>query len=175
LYAPDILKLPDAAPYKDAAFLRQKYVTEGLSIKQISSQIFSSKDAVRRGLIRAGIKIREPHKGHGRVAQPRYGQKLQNGKVAEHLTEKRVVRAILDLRTQGLSLRQIAKFLIQMKVSTKRRGKAWHPEMVKRILEVNNHMERWADPEQITSGFKIEDEPLLEDSCLFNPKMLGRG
>jgi hypothetical protein len=107
---------------------------EGLSIAQISSQIFSSKEAVRENLHRLGIPLREPHRPHGRPARAAYGEKKREGKLVSHLAEKRIVAAILDLKKQGLSLRQISGFLSKMKVPTKRRGKSWHPEMVKRIL-----------------------------------------
>ena len=124
---------------QDKSFLHQKYVIEGLSIDQISMLIFSSKQSVRRGLLKVGIPLREPHKHHGNLSQPRYGQrKVQGRSVVKHAGEVRVVSAILDMRKSGLSLRQIALFLSKIGVPTKCRGKAWHPEMVKRILEASN-------------------------------------
>ena len=125
----------DAQPlYKDRCFLHEKYVLEGLSIAQISSQIFSSKEAVRENLIRFGIPLREAHLPHGNPAQPKFGEKKRQGKLVTHLAEKRVIEAVIDMRKQQLSLRQIAKFLTKIGVPTKRRGVAWHPEMVKRLL-----------------------------------------
>lgn len=120
--------------YKSKSFLTQKYVVEGLSIAQIAALCFASKEAVRSSLIRFNIPLREPHKPHGRQAQPRYGQKIVRDQVVSHKAEQRAVAAILEMSAQGLSLRQIAKVLNQMKVPTKCRGKSWHPEMVKRIL-----------------------------------------
>ncbi len=38
-------------------------------------------------------------------------------------------------KAQGLSLRAIARTLSDLKIPTKLKGKAWHPEMVSRILE----------------------------------------
>ena len=110
-------------------------MSEGLSIAQISSQIFSSKEAIRENLIRLGIPLREPHQPHGRPAQAKFGSKMKDGKLVTHMAEKRVVEAIDDMRRQGMSLRQIARFLTKIGVPTKRRGVAWHPEMVKRILD----------------------------------------
>jgi hypothetical protein len=46
-----------------------------------------------------------------------------------------VIEAIQNMRQNGISLRQIAKFLTNIGVPTKKRGVSWHPEMVKRILE----------------------------------------
>ena len=134
-YAPDIIELIYIPPYKDKFFLHQKYVKEGLSIKQISELIFSSKDAVRNGLLRFGIPIREAHQPHGRPSRPKFGKQIRKGVETAHLAEQRVVRAVLNMRAQGLSLRQIARFLTEIGVPTKCRGKSWHPEMVRRVIE----------------------------------------
>ena len=120
--------------YKDHEFLHRKYVVEGRSIAQVASQILSSKDAVRGGLKAAGIADREPHKPHGRPFQPRYGTRTVTGAERLHMAAQRVIRTIRDMRDQGMTLRQIAQFLSQIGVPTKCRGKAWHPQMVSRIL-----------------------------------------
>ncbi|PIU01301.1 MAG: hypothetical protein COT74_02020 [Bdellovibrionales bacterium CG10_big_fil_rev_8_21_14_0_10_45_34] len=120
--------------YNDPLFLHQKYTLENLSIAQISRLIGSSKEAVRRGLERYQIPIREKSRHHGNPSQPRYGQKVVKGRSTEFKAEQRVITAIQEMKAQGLSLRQIAKVLDQMGISTKCRGKKWHPEMVKRVL-----------------------------------------
>lgn len=130
----DFIEYSPTPLYKDKCFLQQKYVLEGLSIAQISSQIFSSKEAVRANLVRLGISLREPHQPHGRPGQAKFGTKMKDGKLVTHMAEKRVVEAAQDMRRQGMSLRQIARFLTKIGVPTKRRGVAWHPEMVKRIV-----------------------------------------
>lgn len=120
--------------YKGKSFLTRKYLEEGLSIAQIAALCFASKEAVRSQLIAFDIPLREPHKPHGRPAQPRYGEKVVKDQLVSHQAEQRAVDAILEMSAQGLSLRQISKVLNQMKVPTKCRGKSWHPEMVKRII-----------------------------------------
>lgn len=125
--------------FKNREFLYQKYVSEGLSLAQISEQICSSKEAIRKRLEYFGISVREPHNPHGRPAQPRYGQRLQSGKSVVHQAEQRVIDAILELKVQGMGLRQIARTMTQLGISTKCRGKAWHPQMVSRILENIKH------------------------------------
>lgn len=137
----DSVRYSHVAPYKDKHFLHQKYLTEGLSLAQIAAQTFSSKEAIRKGLLAAGIKLREPHRPHQRPSQPRYGQRLVNGSVAPHVAEQRTINAILDLHRQRLSLRQIARFLDQIRVPTKCRGKKWHPQMVARIIECSTGVE----------------------------------
>lgn len=94
----------------------------------------SSREAIRMGLINAGISLREAHKPHGRQSQPRFGQRKVNGNVVEYKLEQKIIDAVLLMREQGLSLRQIAKTLSAMGVPTKCNGQKWHPEMVKRLL-----------------------------------------
>ncbi len=81
-----------------------------------------------------GIPIRSPHSHHGNPSQPRFGEKLRKGKAVTHMAEKRVVKAVIEMRNDGLSLRQIAAYLDKIGVPTKKQGKKWHPEMVKRII-----------------------------------------
>lgn len=78
--------------------------------------------------------MRESHLPHRNRANRIWGKKRQ-GTVETHLAGKRVIQAVRDLRQQGLGLRQIVSFLTKLGVPTKQRGVAWHPEMVKRILE----------------------------------------
>jgi Recombinase len=63
---------------------------------------------------------------------------MKQGKLVTHLAERRVIEAVLDMRRQNLSLRQIADFLTKIGVPTKKRGVKWHPEMVKRLLPSND-------------------------------------
>ena len=120
--------------YRDVSFLQQNYSVEGFSTSQIAKKIFSSREAVRRGILNAGIQIREPNRPHGHPAQPRYGEKIYCGKSKPYIAEQRVINAILGLNAQKLSLRQIASFLDQIGVPTKCRGRKWHPQMIARIL-----------------------------------------
>ncbi len=121
--------------FNDPLFLHQKYMVEMLSIGQISKLIGSSKDAVRHGLARHNIAIREKSQHHGHPAQAKYGQRVIKGRIIEFKVEQRVVTAVREMHAQGLKLRQIAKVLDQMGISTKCRGKKWHPQMIKRIIE----------------------------------------
>jgi hypothetical protein len=109
-------------------------VIEGLSIRQIADEFLSSKEAVRMGLINAGIQLRESSKPHGRQSQVKYGQRRVNGRVVDYKKEQKIILSAQQMWAQGLSLRQIAKNLSAMGVSTKCNGKKWHPEMVRRML-----------------------------------------
>jgi transposase len=124
--------------YRNKFFLTQKYVLEGLSARQISTQLGCSKSAVLEALANFDIEIRAANLPHGHPSQPRFGQRYQKKKLIKHKDEKRVIKVVSRLRQKGLSLREIARILNEMKISTKCRGKAWHPEMVRRILQSNS-------------------------------------
>jgi DNA-binding CsgD family transcriptional regulator len=114
------------------------YVIDGLSTRQIAAENFTSKEVIRTQLLRFGIPLRAPHKTGDRNASVRFGSRRRKGKLIENMVEFRVVKAIVDMDAQGLSLRQIAKFLGQVGVKTKQQGKGWHPETIRRIL-VRHH------------------------------------
>lgn len=120
--------------FKNKSFLTQKYLIEGLSAKQIASEIFSSKMAVLYALKRFGIPTRRPHYHNGHPSQLRYGDKYRRKKLVKHRKEQKIIQLVKDLHDKGLSLRQIAKVLSDIKVATKNKGSRWHQEMVRRIL-----------------------------------------
>ena len=131
----DSLRLFYPQTWRNKSFLQQKYVQEGLSVRQIADLVISSKELVRSELKREGIPLRNESNHHGRPAQAKFGRKVIKGREADHKAERRVVEAISQMKGEGLSLRAIARCLDQMRVPTKNQGKKWHPEMVKRILE----------------------------------------
>jgi hypothetical protein len=135
LYIPDFTGFLPKPVYMDADFLHRKYIQESRSIAEIAVLASSSKMVIRKHLLLQGVVLREPSKPHGRPSNPKYGERLVYGKATAHLGEKRVINAILELRSQGMTLRQVASFLSQMGVPTKERGHRWHPQMVKRILD----------------------------------------
>lgn len=124
-----------APQYENSAFLHEEYIVNGHSIKHIAQAIASSRDAVANGLRKAGIAVRNAHHAHGNLSQPAFGINIRGGKPVVNKAEAIVIEQIKAMSVSGLSLRQIAHTLDQMKVPTKNRGKAWHPNMVKRVLE----------------------------------------
>lgn len=133
----DTLRLFEPSVWRNESFLHQKYVMEGLSLRQIADQVVSSKEGVRAEILRQGIHLREKSQHHGRPAQPKFGQRVIKNHLVEHKSEQRVVDSINQMKAEGLSLRAIARCLDQMKVPTKMKGKKWHPEMVKRIIDLD--------------------------------------
>jgi hypothetical protein len=120
--------------FKSKIFLRQQYEVEKLSAQQIADEIDCSKMAVLDALVKFGISVREQHHHHGHPSQPRYGKKYQKKLLKDHQVEQRVIEVINQLRKNKLTLRQIAQVLSDMKVPTKCQGMAWHPEMIRRII-----------------------------------------
>lgn len=134
LYLTDFIEFKHTPLYRNRDVLHQKYVVEKLSIRQIAKEITSSKEAIRANLIRFGIPLREKSKPHGRPAQVPFGMRKVKGKLVAFKKELNVKEAVLEMRKQGMGLRVIARALSQLKIPTKEKGKAWHPQMVKRLL-----------------------------------------
>jgi hypothetical protein len=82
--------------------------------------------------------MRAAHTNNGRPSQPRFGQKVVQGKLETHATEQRVVDAVRQMNSEGMGFRQIARTFNQLKIPTKCRGKSWHPEMVSRIVKFSD-------------------------------------
>lgn len=117
-----------------ADVLRQKYLENRLSMRDIAKEFMCSKTQVRNLLLRHDIPLREPskyHKDHSRT----YGKRALKGSVTDHKTELRVIETIKKMNEEGLSARAIARTLDAMKVPTKQQGKGWHHHMVITILK----------------------------------------
>jgi IS30 family transposase len=134
LYLSDIAGKLGTLLYRDKDFLHQKYVIEGLSAAQISSEIGSSKSAILTRLRAFGLIIRDKSQHHGHPAQPRYGQKIIKGRVVTHKGEQEVIAWVQELRKEGLTLRQIADLLKAKGILSKRKSMTWHPQMIRRML-----------------------------------------
>jgi hypothetical protein len=65
---------------------------------------------------------------------PRLGFRAEGGALVAHTGEQQAVGLILRLRAEGVSLRNIAVCLTAEGLEPKRGG-AWHPMMVKRVLD----------------------------------------
>ncbi len=65
--------------------------------------------------------------------RPRFGTRAEDGVLVADKSEAKAARRMLQLHKRGMSLRQIASTLDAE--GYKPRGKAWHPQAVKRIIE----------------------------------------
>ena len=110
---------------------------KGLSLRQIAAQKVHSKSTIQKTLKRADVRLRAPGQEHGNPSQLRYGFRKESGNVAFHMGEQQVIAAIKDLRSEGMSLREIAQRMTVLRIPSKNGKLKWHPMMVKRILNFN--------------------------------------
>jgi len=132
----------------DETFLRQKYLEERLSTRQIADQIFSARSTVARYLKRFGIPLRSEDEAHRlRKGQLGYGERAQRGSSVVHKREVDTVVRMQTLRAQGYSYWKIAEVLTAMNVPTKNRKGKWHATTVMKILKATT-----ADANSINEG-----------------------
>ena len=135
------------SPPISACVLKQKYLANCLSMRDIACEFLCSKTRIRSLLLRYGIPLREPnkyHKDHWRI----YGKRRAKGKAVDHQRELCTIAAIKKMYAEGLSITAIAKTLSTMKIPTKRHeresdrqasmnkvnGKGWDHSTVAAIL-----------------------------------------
>jgi len=136
VYLTDIIELSVKNPQIDPSSLHLKYHEKGLSLRQISAEIFHSRHAISEVLKAGGVSLRASSQGHGNPSQLKYGYRKKNGAVVPHLGEQQVVGAIKDLRNEGMTFRQIAQRMTVLRIPSKNGKMRWHPMMVKRVLDL---------------------------------------
>ena len=114
--------------------LRQKYLVDRLSMREIASELACSKARVRDQLLNYNIPVR-------RRSQPpqdrwtTYGKRRLKGKVIDHKAELRAVAAIKQMYGEGMNTSAIARCLNAMKLPTKMQGRGWQQNTVAKILK----------------------------------------
>lgn len=117
----------------DESFLRNKYVTENLSAKDIAKLANYSKASIFKYLDEFKITKRESGKCI-KKATCSYGMKYKLGHEVAHKRERHMISYIRKLSSQGLSNEKIAKVLTEDKYPTKTRVGKWHRKTVWEIL-----------------------------------------
>jgi len=116
-------------------FLREKYLTEMQSTRQIAAQIFSARSTVVRHLNAFNIPLRTEDEAHAlNKGQHAFGEKLVAGKVVPHKGELAVLRRMQILRDSGCSYRKIAAELNSSGVPTKNRKAKWQATTIMKML-----------------------------------------
>lgn len=122
--------------YHSEEFLRQKYLVEGLSTRQIAREICSARSTVKDAIkgfgipLRPGEEARKLNKG-----QLAFGEKMVRGRIMPHGGERRVLRQMVDLRRRGDSLGKIAAWLNAKGVPPKGSARHWSRPTVFKILQ----------------------------------------
>ena len=115
---------------------KKLFLDESISLSQIAERYSVSREYVRSILEGAGVKdFVQNRPGYFTGTVP-FGWKKQNGKLAPHLAEQRVIVEMERLRLCEKSFRAIAETLNSKGYKTKV-GKNWHPQSVKRALHFN--------------------------------------
>ena len=122
------------SPYISENVLKQKYLADGLSMRDIAREFSCSKTYVRGMLLSYKIPMRRTsdYRGSRWFA---YGKRRVGGKVVDHKGEQRAIASIKKMYAEGMSASAIARCLNAMKLPTKRQGKGWHNCTVAEILK----------------------------------------
>ena len=116
---------------KQKFFLRQKYLDEKLSVKEIATLTFSARQTVMAYLKKYDIPLRA---SDIRLGPPRYGERKVNGRVQIHQGQSQVIQKIQAMRANNMSYQNIAKVLNAMNIPTAKKGAKWHGMSVSRII-----------------------------------------
>ncbi|MBY0472622.1 recombinase family protein [bacterium] len=119
--------------FHDRDFLYQKYVVEGLSTKEISALIFSSRTAVSTALKRFGIPLRDAKQKNR--SQLRFGEAWRKHQVVVHRREQEIIEKMHKLRAQGFSYWKIADVFNSLGIRTKTGRGKWHARSVQKVME----------------------------------------
>jgi IS30 family transposase len=132
-----ISTVQDEPLYRNKVFLQQKYLSEGLSARQIAREIFSARSTVSASLIEFGIEPAGRFRGF--KGQLGFGERLVKGRIVPHKGEKAVIDQMASMREAGASYGRIASWLNQNNVRTKNRVKGWDRPTVFKILKKNEN------------------------------------
>ncbi len=116
-------------PIHNEELLRKLYLEMDFSSYQIAEISGWSKTSIADALRNLGI-IKEERKG----PLPRYGMKIENGKLIPHIGEQKIIKKMLTLRNKGLSYEAIATELNKKKIPSKNGGQ-WHKSTIIEILK----------------------------------------
>ena len=113
--------------------LKQKYLEDRLSIRDIAHAFACSKTHVRDLLLKHNIPLRQPHKRYNRWYT--YGKRRIGSNTIDHKGELRTIATIKQMYGEGMNTSAITRCLNAMKLPTKQQGKGWHQNTVAKILK----------------------------------------
>jgi len=113
-------------------FLKEKYLQEGFSSKELSAITFSSRTTITRHLKKHKI---SPHSITRRETGSHvFGFRKYKGKSIELKKEQEVINTIRTYKALGYSYQKIADILNAKKTETKNKKGIWHPKVVRQIF-----------------------------------------
>ena len=114
--------------------LRQRYLENRRSMRDIAREFACSKTYIRSLLLKYNIPMRKTSDYRGSKWYA-YGKRRVGGKTIDHKGEQRTIATIRQMYREGNSTKAIARFLNTMKIPTKQQGKGWHNCTVAEILK----------------------------------------
>jgi IS30 family transposase len=129
----DSIQLPSKMLLRSRSYVTNLYIKRDLPIREIARQINVSHSTVIECLRRLGIHDKVPKKRVITQGQIPFGFDYKNGKLEKNKEEQEVIRIIKQLRSSGLSLREIARELNKRLIPTKKNG-IWQGATVSTIL-----------------------------------------
>lgn len=122
-------------PYFEEGVLKQKYLVEKLSVRQIAEEFSSSKSTILKCL--KFYKIKSRKRGSLELAKPNpaYGERRNGNRLVKNQKEVEVIDLILKLHKSGQSYRAVARTLNKMEVPTRSGAGEWHHEVVRSIVK----------------------------------------
>lgn len=133
---PIISNIQQLPLYKSECFLREKYLEEKLSARQIAALTVSARSTILKYLEEYDIPMRSEDETllHNK-GQMAYGERLVNRQIIAHQREIETIEKIRALRKQGLSYWKISDVLNAMDIPTKTRRAKWQAATVMKILK----------------------------------------
>ena len=118
--------------------LKQKYLKNYLSTRQIAKEFSCSKTKIRNLLLKYKIPLRKPSRCHYKRNSRTYGKKKVSGKIVDHKRELKIIENVKELYIKGVGPNTIAKVLSAMKIPTKQYKKDWHHRTIIKLLKREN-------------------------------------
>jgi hypothetical protein len=123
---------PERDFMKTSDFLKERFSTQNTTIDHIVDVTDVSRSAIKKSIKALSLERGSSNRVfHG---QAPFGWKLELGRLVEHKGEQRVIAEIIQLRSSGMSLRQIASQLDQSAIKTKK-GRKWQASTILKILK----------------------------------------
>ena len=116
-----------------ASVLKEKYLDDLLSTREIAKEFSCSKTRIRDLLRKHNIPLRKRSARYG-SRWLAYGKRWVGSKIIDHKGELRTLATIKQMYDEGINTNALARFLDTMKILTKQQGKGWHLGMVAKIL-----------------------------------------
>ena len=123
-----------ASAHIPASVLKEKYLDDLLSTREIAKEFSCSKTRIRDLLRKHNIPLRNRSARYG-SRWLAYGKRRVSSKVIDHKGELRTIATIKQMYAEGMSIATIARCLDTMKIPTRRQGKGWDYHTVTAILK----------------------------------------